>query len=104
MGAVAILLLFSLGTANASNGSSTLHRDDSRGTIFLTQKVGGSGVLVSNNTPFTMKCWVDGPWTSFHGNYSTNRYFKGVAYTSKGAITGYVTASVVIHQTKVGHC
>ena len=73
-------------------------------TVFATQSIGGGGVFVYNGRGFQMYCYADGAWTNFHGNYWTNRYFRGIVYTPSGNFWAWVTASAVINQTSVGHC
>ena len=61
-----------------------------------------------NGTAVTMECWVDSDWT--YGRYRTNRWFRVSGWglvPSVGRlqpIRGYVPASTVVNQTRVGHC
>jgi hypothetical protein len=101
---VSVMLALSFGTPAMAAGSSYLYRNNG-GSIWVTQNLGSSsGALVRNGTGFSMRCWTDGPWTNFYGNYWTNRYFYGTVYSSIGAFGAYVTASDVGNQTSVGHC
>jgi len=92
--------------ANPANAAGTYLYRTNGGSIFMTQKVStsASGILIRSGTSARMICWTTGPNTNFFGNYWTAKYFKVTAYTTAGARTGYVTASVVANQTVVGHC
>lgn len=93
-----------IGANPASAAGTYLYRTNG-GSIFMTQKVGSnSGILIRNGTSARMICWTTGPNTISFGNYWTAKYFKVTAYTTVGARTGYVTASVVANQTVVGRC
>ena len=89
----------------ASAGGSYLYRNCGGCSIWVSSAFqGSSGALVRSGTPFAMRCYRDGNWTNFYGNYWTNRYFYGTAYTSAGAWNVWVTASDVGGQVGVGRC
>ena len=89
----------------ASAGGSYLYRTCNGCSIWITPSFQGStGTLARSGTPFTMICYRDGNWMNFFGNYWTNRYFYGTAYTSIGAYNVWVTASDVGAQVAVRSC
>ena len=99
-----LMAVFGMGSMASAQGSSYLYRNNG-GSIWVSQQFeGNSGNLVRNGTGFTMRCYRDGDWTNFYGNYWTNRYFYGTVYSSVGAFNAWVTASDVGNQTPVGRC
>ena len=51
-------------------------------------------------SPVDMLCWEDGQWAN--GNYYTNRWFYIYSLTARRY--GYINASLVYNQVKVGSC
>ena len=98
-------LAVTVGAAPAqAYGYSWLSRNDGGNVFVSSQFAGGWGALVRSGTSFDQSCYRDGPWTNAFGNYWTNRYFYGVAHTTRGDYWGWVTASVVANQQWVPAC
>ncbi|MFE9560221.1 hypothetical protein ACFYM0_03855 [Streptomyces sp. NPDC006487] len=66
-----------------------------------SQLIGG----IWSGAPVTMYCWVDSVWSN-----GTNRWFRvqGAGYSPYTGrpimVTGYVSATKIVNQIRVGHC
>lgn len=97
--ALAATTLLPVTAAPASAASPRLQGDAGVRPCIDLENAGCAPVAtVPRGTSVTMECWQDGSWET--GAYATNRWF----FVSAGGRRGFVHASWVIDQAKVGSC